>query len=122
MVNAIRQLFFLASPKAAAATALACSLLIGAPYSGGGAAGAAGAGAGAGCCAKAVPASASAELMPSAIKKPVRMALSPTSFPSERHDAAGRNVMMLSKISRLRTTRPWPDLQDRSPLYQPPPR
>jgi hypothetical protein len=31
MENAIRQLFFLASARAAAATALACSLVIGGP-------------------------------------------------------------------------------------------
>src|SRR6266481_9623685 len=72
---AMRQLFFLASAKAAPATAFACSLVIGAPYSAGGPG--AGAGAGAGCCASAVPANASIEAILSALKTFGRMVLSP---------------------------------------------
>src|SRR5271166_2302357 len=91
MEIAIRQLFFLASATAAAATALACSLVIGGPYSSLGA-GERGAGAG-GCWATAAVPSPSTQLIPSAMKKRVRMQLSPAGF-------LGRGVMMLSKSHR----------------------
>src|SRR5262245_578589 len=78
----MRQLFFLASASAAAATALACSLVMGGPWS---AAGTREVGEGAGCCASAAPPSASVEAMLSAIKTSSRMVLSPAGLPRRCH-------------------------------------
>src|SRR5262249_42758367 len=123
MVSAMRQLFFLASAKAAPATAFACSLVIGGPYlagaGGGGGAGGWGAGGGAwgggaGLLREGRP--CEGERRADAERDQDVSSHGPVS-----QRVARRGVMMLSKIGRLCRGAEYPHHR-RSPKLGRPPR